>query len=95
MTVRKELIEILSKEKMTIREMALHFHITTEEVAVDLRHIAKSIYPKQELKMELPVCKTCGFEFKERTKLRPPSKCPRCKKEAITEPRFWIKPATH
>jgi predicted Zn-ribbon and HTH transcriptional regulator len=75
---------------MTIREIALHFRITTEEVATGLLHIGRSIYPKQELKMEIPMCKTCGFQFKERTKLKPPTKCPRCRKEAITEPRFWI-----
>lgn len=90
MTIRKELVELLSQGRMTIREIALRYHITTEDVATDLLHIGKSIYPKQELKMEAPVCKSCGFLFKERTKLRPPSKCPKCKREKISEPRFWI-----
>ncbi|MFH1510898.1 MAG: transcriptional regulator [Candidatus Woesearchaeota archaeon] len=90
MTTRKEMIELLGKNRMSIRELALYFRITTDEAAIDLRHIAKSIYPKQQLKMELPLCKSCGFEFKDRTKLRPPTKCPKCRHEKITEPKFWI-----
>jgi hypothetical protein len=90
MTVRKEIIELLSKEKMSIRELALYFRITTDEAADDLLHVARSIYPKQELKMDISICKKCGFMFKERTKLKPPSKCPKCRHEKITEPKFWI-----
>jgi predicted Zn-ribbon and HTH transcriptional regulator len=90
MTVRKEIIDRLKENKMSIREIALHYHITTEEVATDLMHIGKSIYPRQELRMEIPVCRTCGFQFKERAKLKPPSKCPKCRHEKITEPKFWI-----
>jgi predicted Zn-ribbon and HTH transcriptional regulator len=91
MTVRKELIGILQRDKMTIREMALHFRTTTEEIAEDLRHIGKSIYPRMELRMETPMCKNCGFVFKGRSKLKPPSKCPECRGMKISEPRFWIR----
>lgn len=90
MTIRKEIIQLLEKNRMSIRELSLHFRITTEDAATDLRHIAKSIYPNLQLRMEIPVCKACGFEFKDRTKLRPPTKCPKCRHEKITEPKFWI-----
>jgi predicted Zn-ribbon and HTH transcriptional regulator len=90
MTIRQEIISLLTERRMTVRELAIHFHVPTDDIAEDLLHIGKSIYPKLELKMAIPVCKRCGFQFKERSKLRPPSKCPRCKHEKITEPRFWI-----
>ena len=90
MTIRRELIEMLQERPMTIRELALHFRVMTDDIASDLRHIAKSIRPEMELRMEIPVCRSCGYEFRERTKLRTPSKCPECRHEKITEPKFWI-----
>jgi predicted Zn-ribbon and HTH transcriptional regulator len=90
MTVRKDLIELLQENRMTIREMALHFRVTTEEIAIDLRYVGRSIYPQMELRMEIPRCRDCGFEFKERSKLTRPTKCPECRGMKITEPVFWI-----
>jgi predicted Zn-ribbon and HTH transcriptional regulator len=89
MTVRKAIIELLQENRMTVRELAIHFRVPTEDIATDLKHIAKSVLP-QELRMEIPACKECGFVFKERSKLKPPSKCPQCKGMKITEPKFWI-----
>jgi predicted Zn-ribbon and HTH transcriptional regulator len=90
MTVRKAIIALLSEKKMSLRDIALYFRITPKEVSEDLLHIGQSTYPKQELRMEIPVCRTCGYMFKDRKKITRPSRCPKCKKEAITEPKFWI-----
>jgi len=90
MTVRKHIIEALKEKKMTLREIALAFKITVKDAGIDLQHIGKSIYPQMELKMEIPLCRSCGFKYMDRSKITRPSKCPKCKKEDITEPRFWI-----
>jgi len=36
-------------------------------------------------------CKKCEFKFEERSKIRKPSKCPKCKSEWIMAPLFSIK----
>ncbi|WP_420888076.1 hypothetical protein [Candidatus Nitronereus thalassa] len=40
--------------------------------------------------MEKPTCIDCGYEFRHRTRLKRPSRCPHCRSEAITYPRFSI-----
>ncbi|MFH0979010.1 MAG: transcriptional regulator [Candidatus Woesearchaeota archaeon] len=90
MTVRKGMIELLQEKRMTLRELAIQFKSTMKDTGKDLVHIAKSIQPEMELKMEIPVCRHCGYIYKERTRITRPSRCPKCKMEDITEPRFWI-----
>ena len=90
MTVRKEMIDVLQERKMSLRELAVHFRSTPKEITDGLLHVAKSIQPEMELRMEIPLCRTCGFLYKDRTKITRPSRCPKCKKEDITEPKFWI-----
>ena len=75
---------------MTIRELAHYFSIETKEVAADLRHIKKSVLPKHKLIRIHAQCNNCGFLFKDREKMKRPSKCPKCNREDITEPRFKI-----
>ncbi|MEM4718310.1 MAG: transcriptional regulator, partial [Desulfurococcaceae archaeon] len=40
--------------------------------------------------LEPPTCRKCGFVFKDLKRPRKPSKCPSCKSEWITPPRFLI-----
>jgi hypothetical protein len=35
-------------------------------------------------------CQSCGFTFRDRSRLETPSRCPRCKRERIDEPLFRI-----
>lgn len=88
MTRRKDIIELLSKQAMTVRELAEFFHADARDILIDLEHIAKSVRPK--LEMEPSSCKSCGFVFKKRERHKRPSRCPECKAEKITEPIFSI-----
>lgn len=44
----------------------------------------------ERLHVEPPRCVACGFEFEDRTRVKRPSRCPRCSSERLTKPRFWI-----
>lgn len=89
-TVRHEIVELLSKERLTTREISQSLRIREKDVIEHLEHIVKSVSKKGHFYIEPSVCRKCGFRFKDRKRLRSPSRCPLCKNEAITEPRFWI-----
>jgi hypothetical protein len=42
------------------------------------------------LKMDPAACQRCGFSFKKRGRLNAPSRCPLCKSESISPPRYQI-----
>ena len=90
MTRREEIIEILKKQEISAQELANMFRVIVKEIEEDLQHIAKSVRPDFELVMYPAACKNCGFVFKERSRIKKPSRCPKCKKEAIEFPKFRI-----
>lgn len=90
MTRREDIIDILSGEEWTARELQLHFGCEPKEIIADLEHIKKSLLPKRKLVRKHAYCRLCGFVFKERAKLKKPSKCPKCRSESIQEPVFRI-----
>jgi len=84
-TRREEIIKLLEERELSLQSIANKFCVDLKEILEDLEHVEKSIRPKK-LKRRHAECKNCGFVFKERSKIKKPSKCPRCKKE-------WIQPA--
>ena len=90
MTRREEIIEILGKEEKSAQELANQFRVELFEILEDLKHIKYSIRPGNLL-MKPAQCKKCGFKFEERSRVKKPSKCPRCKDERIIASLFSIK----
>jgi len=99
LTLREKLVELLSKceEPLSVSEIATILGIDRGDKKVlyeALEHVAKTIrrrsQNRQMLVMIPPVCKSCGYVFKDLDKPRKPSKCPRCKSERISEPKFKI-----
>lgn len=89
-TLRKKIAEALEQESNDLRQISQLFGIREKEVLDHLQHIAKSVHPKR-LTMEPAQCRRCGFSFKKRNRLNPPSRCPLCKSEAVSLPRYQIK----
>ena len=89
-TRKQMIIDVLSKRKYTARSLARLFDEQYKVIADDLFHISKSILPKRRLIRDHAVCNKCGFTFKDRLKHTPPSKCPKCRSESITNPTFHI-----
>jgi predicted Zn-ribbon and HTH transcriptional regulator len=91
LTLRKKMAEVLEEESLDLQEISKLFGIKEREVLDHLEHIAKSVHPKR-LIVEAASCKQCGFSFKKRTRLNAPGRCPVCKSEYISPPRFKINP---
>ena len=94
LTVRQYLIELLAKHNYTARELATRVGITERLVEDHLLHVIRSLGQQgdQQFVMERPTCHDCGFRFRERTRLKRPSRCPKCRSEDISSPRFSIRP---
>jgi predicted Zn-ribbon and HTH transcriptional regulator len=82
-TVRQELREVLRGPPATARDLSALLRISEREVLEHLPHVA-------DLSIEPAECKACGFVFDERTRAKKPSRCPECKSERITPPRFRV-----
>lgn len=91
MTRREEITELLKQRPYTPKELAEHFGVTMAEVIEDLEHVRRSTQHPYLFKFHPPKCMHCGFLFKERARMKPPSKCPKCRHEAIEEGRYFIR----
>lgn len=99
LTTRERIYELLRKSEkpLTVDDIISLLNLSDmnpKDVYDHLQHIAKSVKArskgKEYLAMDPPVCRKCGFVFKELSKPKKPSKCPRCKSEWISPPRFLI-----
>ncbi len=90
LTLRKKIAEALKEESFDLREISKRFGVKEREVLDHLEHIEKSIHPKR-LISESASCQECGFSFKKRTRLSTPGRCPVCRSEQISPPRFKIR----
>lgn len=88
-TLRKEIAAAIEREALDLREISQQFRIREREVLDHLRHISRSAHPKR-LVMQPAQCQRCGFSFKKRDRLNTPSRCPLCKSESISPPRYQI-----
>lgn len=62
-----------------------------KEILPHLPHIAKSAAAQRaRLAVEPARCTGCGFEFRERRRLSPPGRCPRCKASRLQGPWYRI-----
>ena len=84
-------MEVLRAEELTAREISQRARVQEREVAEHLRHLQHTLGHKGErLRMSAPHCIKCGFDFDQRQRHARPSRCPSCKSERISPPRFSI-----
>ncbi|RLF04408.1 MAG: transcriptional regulator [Thermoprotei archaeon] len=93
---RERIIRLLSstREPLDAQQIARELGLSPREARLiyeDLMHIARSLRNGPlTLYMVPPTCKSCGYVFKDLKRLRRPSRCPRCKSQRISPPRFLI-----
>jgi len=81
----------LLHKSMDQRELSQALGIREKEVAQHLPHIAKSVKAKKLTWQTQPAyCEECAYSFKDRRRLTPPSKCPRCRSSRIRGPWYRI-----
>ena len=85
------MISALQRKSMDQRELSQALGIREKEVAAHLPHIAKSAKAKKLNWQTQPAyCENCNYSFKDRKRLTPPSKCPRCRSSRIQGPWYRI-----
>ena len=91
-TVRQLIIAAVEGQERSGKDISGMVGVSEKEVYNHLHHIQKTL-SKGELKLVVAPaqCRKCGFLFKKRDRLRKPGKCPVCRSESITEPRFSIR----
>jgi transcriptional regulator len=89
LTIRKEIAELLERGPLDLREISQILRIREKEALDHLGHIARSVHPRK-LAMDPAACLDCGFVFKKRERFSTPSRCPLCKSESISPPRYRI-----
>jgi predicted Zn-ribbon and HTH transcriptional regulator len=82
---------LLGATPKTLKDLSRELSLSEKEVALALEKLGHSLArgPLQ-LSIEPPRCLACGFEFRERTRVARPSRCPGCRAERIAPARFWI-----
>jgi predicted Zn-ribbon and HTH transcriptional regulator len=90
LTIRQEIKKLLTNSMLTAKDISKIIRIKEKDVIDHLNHIAKSV-GKKDFIIEPSVCMKCGFVFNKRERLTSPGRCPVCKHEGISEPRFGIK----
>ena len=90
-TKRQEIIELLSIGSRTDQDISYTLHLSMREVTDHLDHVRKSVRRPQKFIIEPSECLSCGFVFKDRSKIHTPGKCPKCRSSHIHEPSYRIK----
>ena len=97
-TLRRRIMKLLEEcnTPLTVEQIVLLLDVdlNPSEIYEHLRHIAKTIRRisggRKVLVMRPPVCRKCGYVFKDLDRPRKPSKCPKCHSEWIVPPAFKI-----
>jgi predicted Zn-ribbon and HTH transcriptional regulator len=91
-TVRHAVMDLISEEPLSAKDISSQAHITEKEVYNHLEHIRLSVHASGGSLEVVPAeCRSCGFVFTKRDRLTPPGKCPICRNESIFEPLFNIR----
>lgn len=83
--------EMITNTPLTAQDISKIIGIREKEVYDHLEHIAKTSSLREKFIIHPCKCRTCHFEFKKRTRLTTPGRCPICKSESVTRSQFEIK----
>lgn len=91
-TMRQRIIDLLTDARMSSYQLAQRLGIPEREVEGHLPHIVKSLARDRwrRFVLEPATCLDCGFVFRNRSKLTRPGRCPACRSEQISAPRYSI-----
>lgn len=87
------MIALLTGTLLSSHQLAQLLGMPERQVEDHLTHIVKTLAhdSSRTFLLEPSECQVCTYAFRDRTRLTRPSRCPRCRSEAITSPRFGIR----
>jgi predicted Zn-ribbon and HTH transcriptional regulator len=91
-TARQRIVELLTGSRLSSYQLAQLLGIPERQVEDHLQHVVKTVARDRDKRfvLEPSACQDCGFVFRERRRLTRPGRCPRCRSEGITAPRYGI-----
>ena len=91
-TIRQQIMHAITGTRCSARDLAHRIGISEREVEDHLAHICKSVARERRGRflLEASACRDCEFVFRGRARLTRPSRCPKCRSETISPPRFGI-----
>jgi len=90
-TLRQSMIRLLRQNPLTAREISEQVGVAEREVYAHLAHIRQSLHREAISLNVLPAeCRSCGFVFTKRDRLKRPSRCPLCRGQSISQPRYLL-----
>jgi transcriptional regulator len=91
-TPRQRIADLLTLAPMTAQQIAAVVRMSERQVEEHLGHIRKTVARDRSLRFVLhpSECKECDFVFRDRSRITRPSRCPRCRGESLTDPRYSI-----
>ena len=92
MTVRQHIMQLLAGQRYSARDLAYSLRVPERQVEEHLEHIARTVARDRSRKLirEPAACEQCGFVFRSRSRITRPSRCPVCRSERISAPRYQI-----
>lgn len=90
-TRRKRIASELRIGPLTALEVSQRIGAPVKTVLADLEHVKRSVAAKEVWTVRPARCLGCGFSFEDRRRFKTPSRCPRCRSEAIEDPAFEIR----
>lgn len=91
-TIRRQIAALLAGQACTARDISSIVGIPEKAVCAHLEHLRRSLHQGHlQLEVEPAACRKCGFLFIKRERLERPGKCPVCRGQSISEPRFSIR----
>jgi hypothetical protein len=96
LTPRQHIMQLIAGTRLSSFQLAQMIGIPERRIEEHLAHVIKTVRRDKTRRflLEPSSCQGCGFEFTDRSRITRPSRCPRCRSESITAPRFGIEPAT-
>jgi transcriptional regulator len=91
MTLRRQLIELLTHAPRSVSAIAREMGLRRGDVEEDLRHALRSAVAAGHRVDVIPArCKDCGFVFDD-DRLTKPGRCPSCKGSRLFEAQIRIR----
>jgi len=91
-TPRQRIIDLITGTRLSSYQLAQMLGIPERQVEAHLAHVVRTLAhdPSHRFILDPSTCPDCGFVFRDRTKLTRPSRCPHCRSEGVTAPRYGI-----
>ncbi len=93
LTVRQRIVELITETLRSSQQLSELIGVPERHIEDHLIHIQRSVTRDRNrtFVLESSECQDCGFVFRERARLTTPGRCPQCRSEGISPPRFGIR----